>query len=279
VIGNSIKQRLNEVEVLRTRNAELEEKLRQVEYTDLNVFATPSPNLLQAVPSARTTAIAPRQIEYCQSLSFIQKSATAGLTLGATHTSQGARGGNNSLSGGIQDCGYDDEYQNMDLGDLNCFGELLGISSDNTMVSSRFCNEPIQTEMRATRQPSSSNCAVGCEQTKTNASVYAAEHGMLDILSFLLDKGVSIGTQSGVYSTPLHQACERGDVDMVETILTKNGAQYINELDCAQLTPLHYAVKSGSLRVVELLVQQGAHVDRTFLRKERKACCSPSSLS
>jgi ankyrin repeat protein len=66
---------------------------------------------------------------------------------------------------------------------------------------------------------------------------------------------------------------------MVETILTKNGAQYINELDCAQLTPLHYAVKSGSLRIVELLVQQGAHVDRTFPRKERKACRSPSSLS
>jgi hypothetical protein len=47
---------------------------------------------------------------------------------------------------------------------------------------------------------------------------------MLEILGFLLDKGVSMGTQSGVYSTPLHQACERDDVDMVETILTKNGA-------------------------------------------------------
>jgi ankyrin repeat protein len=78
--------------------------------------------------------------------------------------------------------------------------------------------------MRATRRPYSSNCAVGCEQTKTHASVYAAAHGMLEILGFLLDKGVSMGTQSGVYSTPLHQACERDDVDMVETILTKNGA-------------------------------------------------------
>lgn len=196
--------------------------------------------------------------------------------LDRTQTSLGAAHNGNGFVSALQE---DDGYQNLGLGNLDCLEELLKMTSGNHSASSSPCDKRKEIEMGRKTASSRSLCADGCVQAKSNAAVYAAEHGMLDILRVLLVEGVTTGTEGKVCSTPLHRACERGDLTMVEMILTKIGVQHIDGLDCAQLTPLYYAVKGGSLDVVKLLVQQGAHVNLPFPREMGKAQLGLGGLS
>jgi ankyrin repeat protein len=105
-------------------------------------------------------------------------------------------------------------------------------------------------------------------QSQTSAATFAADNGLMDLLHLLMDRGADLSPRDSVYSTPLHRACERGDIDMVVAILARSGKQSVNERDGAKLTPFHYAVKKGYLEIVELLMESGASIDLPFPKGE-----------
>ncbi|KAF5598211.1 ankyrin repeat [Fusarium pseudocircinatum] len=71
-----------------------------------------------------------------------------------------------------------------------------------------------------------------------------------------LEKGIDPNTRDFLGYTPLHLACQTGEVSMA-TLLVRNGAD-VNARTRNASTPLHYAARDGHLRVVELLITLGA---------------------
>lgn len=95
---------------------------------------------------------------------------------------------------------------------------------------------------------------------------YAAMFGNFDVLKFLWvngaakldDKAYSILVQTGV--TPLHLAVKNGSMEIVEFLL---------ENDCPTdaptsdgLTPLHFAIQSKNLDMVKFLIEKGADISK-----------------
>lgn len=62
-------------------------------------------------------------------------------------------------------------------------------------------------------------------------------------------------------ATDLHWACQRGDYDAVQELLSDENAIEINVADNAGWTPLHEASFNGQAAIVEILLKAGAIVD------------------
>jgi ankyrin repeat protein len=81
---------------------------------------------------------------------------------------------------------------------------------------------------------------------------WAAENGLTQIATLLLDQGADVNARDNFSNTPLHMAVHHPD--MVELLLAR-GAE-VNARNAFGDTPLHLAV--SDLRVVELLLAAGA---------------------
>ena len=90
----------------------------------------------------------------------------------------------------------------------------------------------------------------------------AVEQGNTEIVSLLLNKGVSVNEVTDTYGlTPLHVAAELGRLDMADMLLDR-GARINAFSDDG--TPLHAAVFHGQRDMVKLLLERGAKVDSKF---------------
>jgi ankyrin repeat protein len=70
--------------------------------------------------------------------------------------------------------------------------------------------------------------------------------------------GGNVDERNNVLETPLHQACLRGEPDMVRWLI-EHGASIDARKDTGE-TPLHIAARRGSLALVRLLIDRGANV-------------------
>ena len=87
--------------------------------------------------------------------------------------------------------------------------------------------------------------------------MYASRNGHLDIVEFLLSKGVDMETEgSDANLTPLMMASGKGHVPIINSLLDK-GAN-INHQNDANYTALHSAVLHNNLAVVKVLLERGA---------------------
>ena len=86
---------------------------------------------------------------------------------------------------------------------------------------------------------------------------WASSNGNLDIVKFLLSKGVDMEAEDSDYATALEWASYKGHVLVVEALLDK-GAN-INHRDKEKQTPLHYAVGNNKLPTVKILIERGAN--------------------
>ena len=77
------------------------------------------------------------------------------------------------------------------------------------------------------------------------------------ILFPVLGSRVDIGDVDSL--TPLHLACNRGHLDVVEVLLT-SGAM-VNSKTTDKLSALHYAASRGFTDIVEVLLSHGANID------------------
>ena len=79
----------------------------------------------------------------------------------------------------------------------------------------------------------------------------AVKGGFTDIISLLLTNGAKVMSHNAEAQTPLVVACKTGNIAVVK-MLVDNGAKL--EYDGLSLTSLHYAVITGSLKLVEFLL-------------------------
>lgn len=88
----------------------------------------------------------------------------------------------------------------------------------------------------------------------------ACQKGNVDFVKFLLEKGAEVDLYDNYeWKTALHLASENGHFECVELLL-KSGAE-VNETDSDDRTALHWACGEGNLECVELLLNSNAQID------------------
>ncbi|KAI3953450.1 hypothetical protein MKW92_006962 [Papaver armeniacum] len=90
-------------------------------------------------------------------------------------------------------------------------------------------------------------------ELKMEAIHTSAREGELDNLVKHIENGVSVNLKG---RSPLHWAVDRGHLDMVELLLSKNAD--VNAQDNEGQTPLHYAAMCDREAIAEILVKQNA---------------------
>ena len=74
-------------------------------------------------------------------------------------------------------------------------------------------------------------------------------------------KGHEINPRDYTGWIPLHEACNFGNVEVVEELL-KNGARVNDQPSgkCDKITPIHDSANNGHLDVMKVLIEYGANV-------------------
>lgn len=122
------------------------------------------------------------------------------------------------------------------------------------------------------------NIFTSCKQQRTPI-YYAARCGNHDIVKLLIEEKADIElrtkckTEDGeeVHKTPLHAACKRGHLKVVEVLLKRleenkheksqiNVKKYIEAKTSYDNTALHFAAKKGHLEVAKLLLSSNAQI-------------------
>jgi len=99
------------------------------------------------------------------------------------------------------------------------------------------------------------------DETPLFAAIRADNADNSDVAKFLIAKGADVNAKDKNGQTPLHEACEHGMRNMVELLIAE-GAD-VNAKDNGGATPLHLMFYSGRCRmdVAELLIAKGANVN------------------
>lgn len=88
---------------------------------------------------------------------------------------------------------------------------------------------------------------------------YIAENKLDKVIEFI-DKGTDVNKPDSEGLTPLHWACDRGELPIVE-YLVKSKANLEAEDPEEGSTPLHYAITSESYDCAEYLIRHGADIN------------------
>ena len=82
----------------------------------------------------------------------------------------------------------------------------------------------------------------------------------LEIFQAMLDAGVEINPQMGIYMSPLGEAIHDDDAIMVKAILTKGADVNLTDPETGE-TPLMFAARYSTARVVKVLLEAGAEIN------------------
>jgi len=88
--------------------------------------------------------------------------------------------------------------------------------------------------------------------------ILACYHGNKEVVKFLIDKVHSINSTSN-YGTPLMAAIVKGDIEIIEMLLSRNAAT--NIADVNGTTAMHYAVMFKNYEAIKLLVKANADLE------------------
>jgi ankyrin repeat protein len=88
----------------------------------------------------------------------------------------------------------------------------------------------------------------------------AAVCGHVDIITLLLDQGVSVNEVDNEGFTALHLACGAADEVAVVTVLLSQGHAFIDATDQQGMSPLMVATSAGYVNVVNLLIAKKAYL-------------------
>jgi uncharacterized protein len=86
----------------------------------------------------------------------------------------------------------------------------------------------------------------------------------IEVVKLLLKLGAEINDEDGVMydnETPLAVACSSGSLEIVEALLEAGAVVDTSREDCEFLNPLMCAVVGGYFDIVRLLVERGANID------------------
>lgn len=96
----------------------------------------------------------------------------------------------------------------------------------------------------------------------------AAAKGQLRMLKLLKQYGASFEIQNYRGDLPIHEAVQAGSKDVVEWLLALHPST-LNAANHEGRTSLHLAAATGSLEIVILLCQAGAHINPLMLYRVR----------
>lgn len=97
------------------------------------------------------------------------------------------------------------------------------------------------------------------QMDKANAIVLAAERGNLEIVKFLIERGVKIESKDVDGATALYGAALNGRTSVVQYLVEK-GAD-VNAANNDGYVPLAMAAKNNHLDIVKYLIEKGASID------------------
>lgn len=92
----------------------------------------------------------------------------------------------------------------------------------------------------------------------------ALSHGYVDILKFLIEKGLDINSVDALERTYLSNAAIGGKVDIMDLLLAE-GAD-VNRTDSFGNTPIFHAMWSADVRILDRLIMHGAN----FLHRDNR---------
>ena len=97
---------------------------------------------------------------------------------------------------------------------------------------------------------------------KYTCLMLACSLGRIDVVRLLMGHGVQVmpAKQSGLKSTPLHEAVMSNNVEIVETLLNVE-PKLLELTDGRSWTALHYSCQYGKCEVAKVLVDKGANID------------------
>ena len=91
---------------------------------------------------------------------------------------------------------------------------------------------------------------------------YSCEVGYLQVAEYLISKGANINAKNVLGNYIIHSASEGGLLPIVQYLIEKQKID-INIKGDEEITPLHCACKKGHLQVVEYLISKGADIEAT----------------
>ncbi|XP_010267531.1 PREDICTED: acyl-CoA-binding domain-containing protein 1 [Nelumbo nucifera] len=97
------------------------------------------------------------------------------------------------------------------------------------------------------------------KELKMDAIHASAREGEMDNLLKYMDNGVPVDLRDGEGRTPLHWAVDRGHLNIVELLVSRNAD--VNAKDNEGQTPLHYATVCEREGIAKFLVKQNADVN------------------
>lgn len=140
---------------------------------------------------------------------------------------------------------------------------LSETSSSPRSVIGRFRKRSRDKSLQTTRY-SRGPCLCGdvdaVDSNGRSLLFYSARYGQLDTAVQLIEAGCSPNQKDILSNTPLHEAIEKGHLDIAEAFL-KNGKVDVNIRGFNGETPLMAAVTRGQFDAVKLLVKYGADVN------------------
>ncbi|WAR15304.1 RIPK4-like protein [Mya arenaria] len=89
---------------------------------------------------------------------------------------------------------------------------------------------------------------------------YAARYGQEDTARQLVEAGCGVNQADNMGNTPLHEAVDKGQLEIVEMFL-RDGKADVNVTGCNGETPLMLAVTQGQTDAVKLLHKYGADIN------------------
>jgi hypothetical protein len=89
----------------------------------------------------------------------------------------------------------------------------------------------------------------------------AAQSGHLDIVALLRDAGADVNLADANNDSALTRAVRRGETAVVRALITEYGADIDHRADPNRYSPLHFAAAYGYADIVEILVAAGAAVN------------------
>ena len=86
----------------------------------------------------------------------------------------------------------------------------------------------------------------------------ACQYGQHEIAEYLISKGADVNAKETLYGrTPLHCACEKDNIQIVDYLISKGADK--NAKDVNGMTPLHYASYYNNPDIVKYLISKGAN--------------------
>ena len=89
----------------------------------------------------------------------------------------------------------------------------------------------------------------------------ASQSGHVQIVQCLVELGASLGIKNYRGMSPMHVAVSAGRLDTVKILLKVSDKAFIDDKANEGGTPLHYAIVNNQVKVLRLLLQEGANIN------------------